>query len=362
MLVDIGDRVSKDQTLVKLWVPEMHDEVRQQEALVAQAEAELRQADAAVTAASAAVKTAAARVKGVEAGVVRATGEYERWNAEHARIKELASRGTVTEKLVDETLNQFRATEGARAEALAAIESAEAALEEAQSNVHKSEADRAAAEARLNVAQADLARCQTMLQYSDLKAPFDGVITKRNVDTRHYVHPGNGAGKPLVVVARIDTVRVFVDVPEVEAAMVAWGESGDPATVTVQGLGNRSFDAAVTRTAWSLDPANRSLRTEIDIDNEDGLLRPGMYATVRIRLDERADVFALPVTALIRDGSDAYCCIVKDGKIERCRLELGLRSGGQIEVCSGISENDRVVTARAASLVPGQAVEIIKAP
>lgn len=363
IVVDIGDRVTEGDTLVKLWIPEMHDEVRQQEALVAQSEAELRQAAAALVAAQAAVKTASARVKGVEAGVVRAIGEWERWSAEFSRIKELASRGTVTEKLVDETLNQLRSTEGAKAEAEAAIESAQAALEEAESNVHKAEADRMAAEARLNVAHANLTRTRTMLEYGELKAPFDGVITRRNVDTRHYVHPSNGAGKPLVVITRTDKVRVVVDVPEKEAALVSWGEQGDPANITLQGLSEQTFDGFVTRTSWSLDVANRSLRTEIHIDNDDGPLRPGMYATVRIRLAEREDALTLPVSAVVRrPGTEPYCCVVKDGTIEHRRLELGLRSGNEFEILSGVKEIDTIVMARAGSLLPGQAVEMIKAP
>jgi HlyD family secretion protein len=356
--IDIGDLVTKDQTLVRLWVPEMQQDVEQQQALVAQAEAEIGQADAAVVAAKAAVQTAAAMVKGAEAGVGRANADLERWSAEYQRLKELASRGTVTDKLVDETRQQWRAAEAAQAEVQAAIEAAQAAREESQAKVQTAEADQKAAAARLKVAQANLARAQTMLQYREINAPFDGVITQRNVDTKHYVQPGSNAAKPLVVVARTDAVRVFVEVPEREAELVRWGEDGDPATVTIQALGNRSFDANVTRTSWSLDATNRTLRTEIDIQNEQGLLRPGMYATVRIRLDQRENVLALPVAALIQDGPEPYCCLVDQGKIEHRRLELGLRAGNEVEILSGINETDTVVLVRPHALTSGQVVEI----
>ncbi len=358
--VDIGDRVTKDQTLVRLWVPEMQQDVEQQLALVAQAEAEIAQADAALVAAKAAVRTATAQVKGAEAGVGRAKADLERWTAEYERLKELAARGSVTDKLVDETRQQWRAAEAAQVEVQAAIEAAQAALEESQAKIQTAEADQKAAAARLKVAQAYLARAQTMLQYREIKAPFDGVITERNVDTKHFVQPGSGDAKPLVVVARTDAVRVFVEVPEREAELVRWGEDGDPATVTIQALGNRSFEAKVTRTSWSLDATNRTLRTEIDIQNEEGLLRPGMYATVRIRLDQRENVLALPIAALVQDGPEPYCCLVNQGKIEHRRLELGLRAENEVEILSGINETDTVVLVRPQSLTPNQPVEITK--
>jgi HlyD family secretion protein len=357
VLVDIGDAVTKDDPLVKLWIPEMEDDVAQKEALVSQAEAELRQATAAIKACQAAVQTASALVHQADAGVTRAAGEHERWEAEHTRIKQLAANGSVTQKLVEEALSQLRAAEAARQEAAARVESAKAAHAEAEVNVEKAEADQGAAEAKLRVAQADLARAQTMLGYAEIKAPFDGIVTQRNVDTRHFVHPTNGASKPLVVVARNDQVRVFVDVPESEAALIDCGEKGDAATVRVQALADREFEAVVTRSSWSLDPRNRSLRVEIDIDNPEGVLRPGMYATAHILLDERADALTLPVTAVLREGLETFCCCVESGKIAHRKIALGLRSGADVEILSGLDAGDTVVLARGESLQPGQAVE-----
>jgi multidrug efflux pump subunit AcrA (membrane-fusion protein) len=116
---------------------------------------------------------------------------------------------------------------------------------------------------------------------------------------------------------RTDLLRVFVDVPEMEAPLVDSGENGDLATVHVQALGNQQFENKVTRTGWSLDAANRSLRTEIDIPNTDGTLRPGMYATTTILLAQKSDAMALPITAIVRDGRDTLVCCVESGKIDR---------------------------------------------
>jgi HlyD family secretion protein len=211
----------------------------------------------------------------------------------------------------------------------------------------------------LKVAQANLARAQTMLQYRRNQ----GAVRRRDHPAerrhRHFVQPGSNAAKPLVVVARTDAGARLRRSPRTRGrAGHVRGEDGDPATVTIQALGNRSFDANVTRTSWSLDSTNRTLRTEIDIDNQQGLLRPGMYATVRIRLDQRENVLALPVAALIQDGPEPYCCLVNQGKIEHRRLELGLRAGNEVEILSGINETDTVVLVRPHSLTSGQVVEI----
>jgi HlyD family secretion protein len=363
VLVDIGDSVKTNQLLIKLSIPELVDEVKQMEAHVAQAEAEVSQARAAVTAAEATVGTADAKVAQAKAGVGRASGEYERWKAEHARMTELAAKGSVTQKLVNETLSQLQSANAAGQEADANVKSAEAILRAAKANVEKSQADLTAAGARQRVAEADLSRAKTMLAYADIKAPFNGVVTQRNVDTGHYVHAVTGAStEPLLMIARMEKVRVFVDVPEMEAPLVDSGDKPDSAIVRVQSLGEIGIDGKVTRTSGALDKSNRSLRVEIDLPNTNGKLRPGMYAKVDILLEQRDNVLTLPTTAIVRDGGATYCCCVESGKIDRKKIELGIRSGPEVEVRSGLDADTLVVLARADSLVQGQLVQVIATP
>jgi len=261
---------------------------------------------------------------------------------------------------VDETRNQLRAADAARQEAAASVKSAEAALRAAVAGIDKSRADLVAAGAQQHVAAANLARAKTMLAYTEIRAPFKGTVTQRNVDTGHYVHPTTGgSGEPLLVISQTDKVRVFVDVPEMESPLVDAGAKPDKAVVRVQSLGGKSIDGTITRTSQSLDEANRSLRAEVDLPNVNGILLPGMYAKVEIVLDKRADVLTLPVTAIIREGSATYCCCVESGKIERKSIEIGLRSGSEVEILSGIDADQVVVLARADSLKEGQSVEVI---
>jgi RND family efflux transporter MFP subunit len=359
VLVDIGDVVHKDQTLIKLSIPELLDDVEQKQALIAQAEAEVKQAQSAVVAAGAAAQTAQSKIKEMEAGIARAEAEHERWQSEHARIKDLAAKGSVTKKLEEETYSQLRSAEATTREVAAKAESSRTASYEAQANVGKAEADQGAAEARLRVAKADLAHAQTMLAYTQIKSPYDGTVTRRDVDTGHFVQPASGdASKPLMVVDHSDKVRIFVNVPEMEAPYV---DAGDPAKIRVQALTASEFDAAVVRTGWSLQESNRSLRAEIDVPNPDGIMRPGMYATATITLAERENALVLPATAIVRDAAGTACMTVDDGKIVRRPVELGLRSGSEIEILSGIGENQMIVLKQPEALKPGQYVIVAPA-
>jgi RND family efflux transporter MFP subunit len=105
---------------------------------------------------------------------------------------------------------------------------------------------------------------------------------------------------------------------------------------------------------------NRSIRTEIDVPNEEGILRPGMYATITILLDERSEALALPITAIIQDGQNSYCFCVESGQVQRKPIVLGLRNGNEVEVISGLNGSESIVLAQADSLRQGQQVEVIE--
>lgn len=356
---DIGDRVVKDQLLLQLDVPELHDEHRQQQALLAQAEAEVGQAQAELEAARAAVATAAAKIEETGAGVTRAEATLIQQQAEYARIEQLVASRSVTQSLFDEAAAKLRAAEAAQAAAAAVVESARAGVTQAEAGVRKSEADLVAAQARRDVAEANLARAATMLAYTEIKAPYDGVITTRNVDTGHYVQPAAAGATPLMVISSTQRVRIFIDVPEVEAGWVDSGENGDSVTIRVPALAGREFTRPVTRTSWALDDKNRSLRSEIDCDNPDGALRPGMYASATILLEERNDVLTLPATAVVRTDDGAYCCVVRQNKAVHTPVETGLRTDEGVEIVSGLAPDAVVVLSGVAALSDGAAVEVI---
>jgi RND family efflux transporter MFP subunit len=356
VLVDIGDPVETDQILAKIRVPELEAELLHVKALAKQAEAGVQKAQATVRAAQAAATTAETGIRQAEAAVARAAAQHDRWKSEHRRMSELAERGSVTPKLVDETLNQLKAAEAAQREAEVAVESAKAAFAQSQAEIEKTRSEELAAAAAVDVAKAAVVKAEAMLAYTEIKAPYRGVVTQRNIDTGFFTQATHGPdAKPLLIVTQNDTVRVFVDVPEMEAA---WVNSGDSATVHVQALRDQAIEAKVTRTGWSLNTSNRSLRTEIDVANAKHELRPGMYATVGITLEERPNALVVPASALIYDGHNAFCHLVVDGKITRRPVKLGIRSGADVEVIDGLSGNEQVVVLQPAAFKPGQAVEL----
>jgi RND family efflux transporter MFP subunit len=348
---DIGESVKEGQVLAELSVPEMEQELKQKEALVKQANADVVQAEAAVQAATAAVATAAAKITEAEATTKRSDAEYARAKAELNRIERLAAENAIQKKVVEEAQSQFQAADAARDEAAAKIESARAGRKEAEAKLAKAQADVVAATARVGVAEANRGVAEAMLQYAKITAPFDGVVTQRTVHKGHFI-PASGNREPLFVVMRSDPVRIFVDVPEKDATSV---NPGGRALIRVQALGGTEFEGTVTRSAWALDETSRTLRTEIDVPNPDGKLRPGMYAYAGIVV---ADVLCLPTSAVVKQGDKMICCCVENGKIVRKPITVGLSDGTSVEVVSGLDGSEEVVKANAGSLTDGQSVQV----
>ena len=202
------------------------------------------------------------------AAVDRSEADYQRWESEYRRVAELAAQKTVTSKLADETKNQLQAADAARRDAAAQVEAALALAAESEAKVEQAEADEAAARARQKVAESDHARSLALAEYQRIEAPFDGTVSERNLDVGHFVQPATAAqGKPLFVIVQTDVVRVFVNVPEADAALV---NSGDPVAIRAPALDDREFSGQVARTAGVLDAATRTLRTEIDVPNPRG--------------------------------------------------------------------------------------------
>jgi multidrug efflux pump subunit AcrA (membrane-fusion protein) len=325
--VDIGDHVRKDDVLAELAVPEMEVDLRQKEAAVRQAAAELGQARAAVL-------TAKAR--------------EDRTKSQYERMVKVAKSGVVDQENLDETRFAYDTAKAASEEAAAAV---------------------TAAEARVEVARAHRDYAATMLQYAKIRAPYDGVVTRRHVNTGDFVQPaGTGnKGQPLYIVSQLDPVRVFVNVPGTAAALV---KDGDPVVLRLQGAGGQEFQGKVTRNARSLDPQSRTLRTEIDLPNLEDKLLPGMYVQACLSV-QHPNAWTLPASAVLTEGDRTFYYGVQNGKAFRVPVQVGLRGGGLVEVLkkqersSSPGETERwvdftgkeaIVAGSTAPLTEGQAV------
>lgn len=370
-LVDIGDQVkgpqydeqgklvSEGQVMAELSIPELEAEITQKRALVSQAESEVKQAIAGIAVAEAALVSAKAKLVESQAGIERDQAQYDRWKSELSRITDLADKGAVTRKLQDETENQFRAADSSRRESAAKVRSADAVVAESAANIKKVQADREATESRLEVAKADEQRLRALWSYATIRAPYDGTVSTRNISTGDLVQSGvNNTGRPIFVVVRTDVVRIFVDVPEGDSVLT---QTDNEVTVRIPAIAGASFKGAVTRSAWVLDAATRTLRTEIDVLNSNGRLRPGMYAYADLKVAERPDALSLPKSAILRHESQAFCLTIDSShKVVRTPIVAGIQAGNDVEIVSGLKGDEAVIGTNVASFHEGQEVEIVE--
>jgi multidrug resistance efflux pump len=321
--IDRGSRVKKDQVLAVLSIPELEEELKQKEALVEQAGAEVIQAEKALTAAETAIDTARAANKEAEAGVLTAVADVARWSAQLAQEDKL-----VEQKLLDPqsravTFKQLEASRAAKAQADARVESAAAAIRKATADRDRAVSDVSAVRARKKVAEANVGEVNARRGYLKIMAPFDGVVIRRGVNPGDLVSATEKA--PLFIVALTDPVRVVVQVPEVDAGLVAVGQE---ARVTLQGAQGAVVETGkVARTSWALEPGSRTLWTEIDLPNPKGLVRPGMYASAKLTAELPA-AWAVPAAAVGRVGDESVVYLVEGGKAVRVAVQL-LKGDGQ---------------------------------
>jgi RND family efflux transporter MFP subunit len=252
-----------------------------------------------------------------------------------------------------------QARNGAAAE-VAALKSAyerTAALAERNSVTQRSLAE---ARNRLDSAIAREAEAEAEMAYATIRAPFDGVVTSRAIDSGDMVYQASspkGSGEPLLRVAQLDVIRVKTYVPERDSI---WVDVGDTATVAFEALPGRTFAGQVSRISGVLDPATRTMLVEIDLPNTDGRIRPGFYGRTEIALERRESALALPSAAVRSDGGNAYVYVVGAGDtVQRTPVTLGLQDAGWVEIESGLTGGERVVVGTVPGLNDGIAVRAV---
>lgn len=353
--VDIGDRVKAGQVLAELFMPELVADVASARALVEQKEAERLQAEAAVTVARAQLDSSNATVAETRARIGRMQAELSRWEAEYTRIDQLVRQSALTPSLRDETRSKLQSAQAMVEETNAQVRTSEAAVREAEAAIEKARADVTAAAARIAVARFDLERADALLGYTKLTAPYDAIVVRRQVDPGRLTR-GGADDQALLEIARIDPITVVVGVPEIESARI---DPGDPVQLRIPALGGAAIKATVTRTSWSLDTSNRTLRVEVDLPNPDAKLRPGLYCYATITEEERADALSLPVAAVVEAADQTYCVVIDNGRAVRRPLELGLSDGTRVEILGGLKGGETVVAANPSILTEGQALQAL---
>jgi multidrug efflux system membrane fusion protein len=209
-------------------------------------------------------------------------------------------------------------------------------------------------------AKANVERLTELKRFGNLIAPFSGVVTARNIDVGALVSPTMGTGaRPLFSLVQVDTIRVVTSVPQDAAPSV---KVGQPADITVQELGGTAFHGVVTRTAQALDLSTRTLLTEIQVDNRNGQLMPGMFGEVKLALPRTKPSLLVPANTLIIRGTGAQVAVVHDGTVEMTKVTLGRDYGAEVEVMSGLTTGELLVVNPGDDIVNGLAVKAAAPP
>jgi RND family efflux transporter MFP subunit len=295
----------------------------------------------------------------------RTSGYLVRW------YKDIGSRITKGELLakidtpeVDQELNQTRA---ARQQILAQMDLAKISADRWENlrktdSVSAQEADQyqsgyKQSQANLAAADANVRRLEQLEGFKDVYAPFSGVLTRRNVDPGALINAGAGAaGRELFDLARVDPLRVYTSVPQAYASFI---KVGAKTAVTLQEFPGQKFFGKVVRTAESIDPATRTLLTEVDVPNKDEHLFPGSLGEVHFAVGSGVNKVTVPVNAMLFRAEGPRVAVVgPGGKVQLRPINIGRDYGATLEVLGGVSPTDRVVINPADSLEDGQQVNV----
>jgi RND family efflux transporter MFP subunit len=298
--VDIGDRVKAGQVIAEIDTPDLDADLNQARAQVTQAQANLG----------------------------KAHQDFNLTQTTLKRYEDVGPNGGVTQQELDERRSAYT--------------QAQSALEAAQANV--------------KAADANVQRLVALEEFKNVAAPFAGTVTARNYDVGALMSASNsGTGKELFRVADTDTLRVFVDVPQPYVTSI---KTGQEAQLMVRNYPGREFTGVVTRTAGALDPMKRTLRYEIDFPNKSGELFGGMFGMARLKVNQAEPPMVVPTSAVVFDASGTKVWVVgDDGKAHAKPVSVERDYGTEIEIASGLSGNEQVITNPGERLAEGAEVQ-----
>ena len=316
--VDIGDRVRHGQLLARIDVPEIIDQKRE-----------------------------------AEAGLAVAEADRSRTNAE---LEGAAARATLQEL----TYDRLKAVRTAQPDVLSqqAVDEAKAEFEVAAARVEETVGRILQIDSRISQLQATVQRLHTMLGFAEIRAPFDGVVTERFVDPGALLQAATTSDsvQPIIAVAKVDKVRLAIDMPESEAPNV---RVGGTAEVMIDAMPGKQFQGAVSRFSRSLNPATRTMRAEIDLPNPNGLLLPGMFGRATLKLEVRTDAVTIPAEAIHAEGDRSFVYQAVGGRARRVDVETLPGDGIDIEVTGGLDGSERIIIAAREPLSDGTAVNAV---
>lgn len=314
LLVDYGTHVKAGQVMAVLEIPELEAQLQEDQAEI---------------------KNATNQVSRAQHELSRYQAQYKALHLQYTRLNTVfeSQPGIVAQQEVDDAQGKDMA-------ASAQVDAGQAALEASQS--------------QLSVARAKLVHDQSLFDYAQITAPFAGVVTERYANLGTLVQAGtNSQAAPIVKLSEDDLFRLVIPVPE---SYVRYIHIGDPVDVRVPSL-NKTFPGKVARFSVDVKEATRTMHTEVDIQNRDRILMPGLYAEADVALEHRDDIPTIPLQAVNHEGNKTTAFVVGgNSEIESRPITLGLQTANDAEVVSGLVEGEQVVVSDRSGLKPGDKV------
>ncbi|MDX2034894.1 MAG: efflux RND transporter periplasmic adaptor subunit [Blastocatellia bacterium] len=342
----MGQLVRAGQLLAQLDAPltaqqllEARQQAAEAELTVAQARSELSQAQASLEQAQAAQKQA------------RTNLELARLNLE--RSKTLVAQGVVSQQDTDDKQALYDAR-------LADLEASQANVRARQAAIQAQASAIESRSAGFKARQANVQRLVELQGFEKVTAPYNGTITARNIEVGVLINE-NGAlssGNGLFRIARLDTIRIFINVPQTYFAVM---QAGLTAEIRVRELPDKVFTGKVIGTSHSLDPATRMLMAEVRIPNPDQQLLPGMYAQVKFTLPSLRPSLLVPVSALVVNADSTQLMLLRpDQTVHIQKVDVGRDFGKEVEILSGLSPDDSIITNPSDAFREGLRVQLDK--
>jgi RND family efflux transporter MFP subunit len=317
--VDIGDRVRAGQTLAVLEIPELDAQFKGTQAELLHSKDEVVRA---------------------ENEVIRAESDHAALHAAYNRLQQASTArpGLIAEQELDDSRSKDLAAE-------AQIDAAKAAL--------------AAAKQQTAVSDADRMRVGALAAYATVTAPLSGVITWRYADTGALIQAGtssNTQSMPLVKLAQSDVLRLRLPVPESAVPSI---HAGSTVQVQVKAIA-RTFSGKIVRFTRSVSLDTRTMETEVDVENADLSLTPGMYADTTLELDRKENALSVPVQAVVQGGNEHYVLVVDgQGRVQKRTVELGEQTSNRSEILRGVAEKEQVIVGGQSNYQIGEVVKPI---
>jgi RND family efflux transporter MFP subunit len=357
---DIGDRVKAGQILADIETPEVDESAKEAKALVLTQVATKAQIQANLEKARADLATTVAQLAlSKETLIERESNQHFSFISDQ-RWRTLADQGAVSNHDSDEKNNAYKISKAATRAAKDNIHALESQVIAAQAKVDAELANIQMSDANIDAAQARQNRTRTQQGFNKVAAPFDGVITERNIDPGMLITAGSENTKQAMYkIARIDTVKVFVDVPQYASSGVKVGQI---VAVSLKEFPNRIFHGRVLRTSVALDATARTLKTEIHVPNQDLVLTPGMYADVSFSVPRSSKTLLIPANALVTRGEGTQVVLARNGIIAYRTVQIGNDLGKQVEIIAGLTGRETVVINPSDTLKSGTKIAIDATP